>query len=186
MRKKPDPGKKSLFKTIRSILIVILLISLTAPAHSQKELDVITNSWMKYSDASNSLYHHLTGLCYTLLDKREEKISGITNLPAWQERQKFIKETLNDIVGPFPEKTALNARIVRTIDKGSFRVEHIIYESLPGFYVTSSLYIPGGMKRRDKAPAVIYCSGHSAEGYRSTVYQHVILNLVTKDRKSVV
>ncbi len=36
------------------------------------------------------------------------------------------------------------------------------------------------MKRRDKAPAVIYCSGHSEEGYRSAVYQHVILNLVTK------
>jgi hypothetical protein len=90
------------------------------------------------------------------------------------------KETLADIVGPFPDKTPLNARIVRTIDKGSFRLEHIIYESQPGFYVTSSLYIPGGLKRRSKAPAVIYCCGHSAEGYRSAVYQHVILNLLQK------
>jgi hypothetical protein len=99
MRKKPDPGKKSLFKTIRSILIVILLISLTAPAHSQKELDVITNSWMKYSDASNSLYHHLTGLCYTFLIK-EKKRSRITNPSRWLKTE-FIKETLNDIVGLF-------------------------------------------------------------------------------------
>lgn len=180
MLKEAFSGTKSLFTIIRSVFIIILIISFAGPAHAQKELDVITGGWMQYSDATNSLYHHLTGLCYTLLDKREEKISGINTLPSWQERQKFVRETLNDIVGPFPEKTALNARVVRTIDKGSFRVEHIIYESLPGFYVTSSLYIPGKMKRRDKAPAVIYCSGHSAEGYRSTVYQHVILNLVTK------
>lgn len=135
---------------------------------------------MEYSDAPNSLYHYLTSQCYDLLDKREKEISELNSLADWQERQKFIRETLLDIVGPFPEKAPLNAKIVRTINKGSFRVEHIIYESVPGFMVTSSLYIPGGLKHRDKVPAIIYCSGHSEEGYRSAAYQHVILNLVAK------
>jgi len=180
MQKKPDPGKESLFTIIRLILIVFLMTTFTGPVHSQNELDVITKSWLKYSDASNSLYHHLTGQCFDLLDKREEKVRGINSLSGWQERQKFIRETLMDIVGPFPQKTPLNAKVVRTIDKGKYRVEHIIYESVPGFFVTSSLYIPGGLKKRVKAPAIIYCSGHTVEGYRSEVYQHVILNLVTK------
>ena len=60
------------------------------------------------------------------------------------------------------------------------KVENIIYESQPGFYVTSSLFIPDNLKKGSKAPAIIYCSGHANEAYRSPVYQHVVLNLVQK------
>ncbi len=71
-------------------------------------------------------------------------------------------------------------KLSRTIESDSFRVEHIIFESQPGFFVTSSLFIPGTLKKNRKAPVVIYCSGHAEDGYRGAVYQHVILNLVRK------
>ncbi len=162
--------------------LTILLISLLTNSliTGQNEVDVITGKWLEYSDASNSLYHYLTDQAYLLLEKRSREIADINSLDRWEERQKFIRETLNDIVGPFPEKTPLNPKIVRTITKDKFRIEHIIFESRPHFFVTSSLYIPSGIDKSVKAPAVIYCSGHSEEGYRSAVYQHVILNLVAK------
>jgi len=165
---------------LRGILILSLIIPQISSVYSQSELDVIRNSWLEYSDAPNSLYHYLTGQAYDLLAQREDKISKFKTVAEWQERQKMIRETLMDIVGPFPKKTPLNPRITRTIDKGNYKVQHIIFESQPLFYVTSSLYIPSGINRRNRAPAVIYCSGHSVEGYRSAVYQHVILNLVKK------
>ena len=180
MKKILYSGNTKFYLIVRLIFLIFFLTTFNGKTNAQDDFDVIKNKWLEYSDAPNSLYHYLTGQCYDLLDKRDKIISEINNLTAWQERQKFIRETFMDIVGPFPEKTPLNAKIVRTIDKGSFKVEHIIFESVPGFYVTSSLYIPGGLKRRSRTPAIIYCSGHSAEGYRSTVYQHVILNLVTK------
>ncbi|NLN30360.1 MAG: prolyl oligopeptidase family serine peptidase [Bacteroidales bacterium] len=180
MQEKKPISKKSFITFILPAPVLFFIILFTGTVNAQNGLDVISNSWMIHSDASNSLYHHLAAECLDHIDKREEEISKLNSLAAWQERQKFIRETLMDIVGPFPEKTPLNARTIRTIDKGSYRVEHVIYESLPGFYVTSSLYIPAGLKRRDRAPAIIYCSGHAEEGYRSRVYQHVILNLVTK------
>lgn len=161
-----------------SLLILISLIASSLSA--QKDLDVITDKWLHFTDAQNSLYHHIASQAYRLLDLRTEKTASLITLPQWQERQNQIRETLNDIAGPFPERSPLNARIVKTIDKKEFRVEHIIFESQPGFYVTSSLFIPKGLKRNSKNPAVIYCSGHSAEAYRSDVYQHVILNLVKK------
>lgn len=164
------------------VIIIFSVITLFGNKHlyAQNELDVIQNSWLKYTDASNFLYHHLADEAFDLLQKRENAVSELNSLDEWQQRQKFIKETLLNIVGPFPEKTPLNAKVVRTVKRKNYKIEHIIYESQPGFYVTSSMFIPIDIKKNEKTPAVIYCSGHSAEGYRSKVYLHVIANLVKK------
>jgi hypothetical protein len=166
-----------------SRIIFILLFSLSFSSitlNAQNEYDILGENWLQYTDAPNSLYQYIAGQAYEMLAKRSKDINRITTLEEWQARQKMLQETLLDIVGPFPSKTHLNAKIIRTIVKDSFRVEHIVYESQPGFYVTSSLFIPAGLRKNSKAPAVIYCSGHADDGYRGQVYQHVILNLVRK------
>ena len=164
------------FKVVFILFLSAMLIH--GKVNAQGEYDVISNKWLQYSDAPNSLYHYISGQAYILLDQRAREIKSLTSLHDWQERQKKISETLMDIVGPFPGKTPLNAKITRVIEKDSYRVEHIIYESQPGFYVTSSLFIPQGLIA--KAPVVIYCSGHSNNGYRYKSYQETILNLVDK------
>lgn len=144
-------------------------------AQEVEDLNVISR-WIQFSDAPNSLYHNLADQAYDLLEKRDDKIASLKTLADWQNYQKQIKQTLSDIVGPFPEKTPLNAIVVNTIKKDRFKVENILFESQPGFYVTSALFIPDGIK--GKAPAVIYLSGHTNNGYRG--YQKEILNLVYK------
>jgi hypothetical protein len=168
----------SLFRPLLLLILVMLLNNKILDA--QNELDVIRNSWIQYTDAPNSLYHYIADQAYDILAQRSRKVAKLNSLSEWQQRQKLVRETLLDIVGPFPEKTPLNAKITRIVDKDNFRIEHIVYESQPGFFVTSSMFIPGGLKKNSKSPAVIYCSGHSIDGYRSAVYQHVILNLVKK------
>lgn len=164
----------------KTIFIFLWGILLTAhKTTAQKEYDVIRNNWIEFSDGPNALYHHFARQARVLLNKRADAIKGIHSLSNWQQRQQFIRTSLQELVGPFPQKTALDARIVRTINKEGYRIEHVVYESQPGFFVTASLYIPSA-KKQYKLPAIIYCSGHAAEGYRSTVYQHVIINLVKK------
>ena len=164
-----------------SFILLLAILVETGAVKAQNDLDVIKrgeNNWLYYTDAPSALYHHLAGQAYDYLENRTIKVEKLHSLNDWQKRQQRLNETLEDIVGPFPAKTPLNAKIIRTVDKDRYRVEHIVYESQPGFHVTSSLFIPDGLK--DKAPAVIYCSGHSNLGYRGEVYQHVILNLVKK------
>lgn len=169
-------------KTTLSGFLVFICVTLTSVQHvdGQDELNIIKDKWLEYTDASNSLYHHLADQAIKILDERKLSVSTIGKTDGWKQRQQFIRDKLSEAVGPFPEKTPLNARTVRTVDKGSFRIEHIIFESQPGFFVTSSLFLPSELKKGVKYPAVIYCSGHAAEGYRSSVYIHVILNLVKK------
>lgn len=159
------------------VLFLCILIAGHGRLYSQHAYDVLRD-WIQFSDAPNALYHTLSAHAFEQLDQRESKIAAIRSLDGWEQRQREIKKELFEIVGPFPEKTPLNAKIVRKIKKKEFTVENIIFESQPGFYVTSSLFIPNGIKR--KAPAILDVIGHSLKSYRRDIYQHEILNLVHK------
>lgn len=179
MRQYPDITN-SFTRKIASALLLLLVIGTNANA--QQEFDGLrgTHKWMRFSDAPNALYHHIAGEAVTLLDKRAQEVSALNTLAEWKERQALIRSAFMDVVGPFPERTPLNPHINAVIKKDGYTVENIVYESQPGFYVTSALFVPDGLRKKDKAPAIIYCSGHSESGYRSRVYQHVIINLVKK------
>lgn len=161
-----------------ALLLFLAIMSMPLVLLAQEDLKVIQPQWVNFTDGQNALYKHLTKQAFTLLDKREQEISEIASLEAWKERQVWTKKTLMEVVGPFPEKTPLNPSITRTIQKEGYRLEHLVFESQPSFFVSASLFIPKGS--RGKTPAIIYCSGHTLEGYRSATYQHVILNLVKK------
>lgn len=163
---------------VKVLLFLFLLVLVSPLAQAQEELDVLQKNWVHFSDAPNSLYKHFASQAYEQLEERRVKVSKLNSLDDWKGRQEEIKETFTKVLGSFPEKTALNAQVIRTLKKDGYQVEHIVFESQPGFYVSSSLFIPDGTK--GKSPAVIYCSGHAEEGYRTETYQHVILNMVKK------
>jgi cephalosporin-C deacetylase-like acetyl esterase len=96
----------------------------------------------------------------------------------WTSRQQTVKQKLNEIVGPFPEKTPLNPRVTGILKKNGYRVEKIVFESMPGFYVSGCLFIPDGIKK--SAPAVLNLIGHEQESFRAELDQVIILNLVKK------
>lgn len=164
-----------IFRAICCILLATMFTGGSAAA--QDKLNVM-DKWLQFKNASNSLYHDLAGRALDMLRKRDSAVAEISSIAGWKQRQQKVRKIFIDIVGPFPEKTPLNSQVTKRIKKEDFTIENIIYESQPGYYVTSSLFIPDGIK--GKAPAIIYCSGHSADGYKSSVYQHIILNLVKK------
>jgi cephalosporin-C deacetylase-like acetyl esterase len=167
---------KNLYKSLFLLTLVIFII--TDRLNGQNELDVIKGNWQRYSDAPNSLYQFLTGQAYNMLDSRDKKISQIRTKDEMLQRQAELRQNIWNILGPFPEKTPLNAKITGTVKKNGYKIENLIYESLPGFYVTASLFIPDNLKT--PAPAILFCSGHSTGVYRLPLYQLPLLNLVKK------
>jgi len=57
-------------------------------------------------------------------------------------RQQYWRERMWSYLGERPSRTPLNARIAGRLDRGDFRIEKIVFESRPGFYVTANLYLP--------------------------------------------
>jgi dienelactone hydrolase len=86
--------------------------------------------------------------------------------------------------GPWPERTPLNARVVKTLDRDAYTIENVIFESRPKFYVTANLYVPKGLK--GKAPGVIGSCGHSHNGKAYPVYQSFAQGLARQGYVSLI
>lgn len=79
---------------------------------------------------------------------------------AWEARAARLKRQLRVALGlwPWPERTPLNAAVHRTIDRDDYIVEQVVLESVPGHFVTGSVYKP--RNRAGRLPAVLTPHGH--------------------------
>ncbi len=160
----------------------ILLFSFPAITQENKNSVFHTTSgrkrqWITTKDNHRALYTIIYNEASSILENRSENISGLKSESDWKQYQTEAKAKLCNSLGKF-QKTPLNPRITGKLERETFTVEKILFESHPKFYVTACMFIP--KKRQKPAPAVIYCSGHTELGFRSDTYQHVILNLVNK------
>jgi cephalosporin-C deacetylase-like acetyl esterase len=112
----------------------------------------------------------------------EQRLAGLraiksdADLKDWQntKRRKFL-----ELIGGLPaERTPLNAHIVGEIRREGYVVRKVIFESLPGFYVTANLYVPTTGK--GPYPAVLSPCGHTRNGKADEVYQHLFIGFVKR------
>jgi dienelactone hydrolase len=81
--------------------------------------------------------------------------------------QRDLREKLLTMIGGLPKtRTPLRARITGTIPMNGFHISKLIFESLPGFYVTALLYVPDDREsgKTKKYPAVLVPAGHATDG----------------------
>lgn len=135
------------------------------------------SKWIVYQNNYRALYQILYDEAVHQLNKRAAYISGLQSRTDWNEYQQNLRNKFDAPLTKF-EKNPLNPRITGKLEREKFIVEKIIFESHPEFYVTGCLFIP--KKRQKPAPAIIYCSGHSENGFRSAAYQRSIINFVEK------
>jgi len=159
-------------------LFIVLMECLLNPLQAQTENLSVIQHWMRFQNAPNALYQHLADQALGHLARRRDKVAQFKTRTDWENHQTTVRQTLLRLVGPFPEKTPLNAKIMATLPGRGFRIEKIVYESQPQFFVTALLLLPDGITAPH--PAIIYCSGHSIDGFRAKAYQQVIFNLVQK------
>lgn len=148
-----------------------------ALAPDEENLDVF-QQWLRWNNPSSLLIQHLTKQAMDHYEIRDREISRLKTRSEWMNRQDKVKDKLMKIVGPFPERTPLNPRITGTLLKEGYRVDKIVYEAMPGYYVTGCLYIPDKIK--GKAPAILNVIGHNQEAFRAELYQVINYNLVKK------
>jgi len=167
---------------INTFLMLLLLPAVqTQVVENLTVLDKGSSSgphWIDWNDPGLMLVHHLNDLTRACLHSRQVEISKLDSAEAWKNRQAKVRRTLDQILGPWPDRTPLNARVTGVLHKDGYRVEKIVFESMDNFHVTGALFIPAGHSGR--GPAILNVIGHSTQAFRRDIYQNVILNLVHK------
>ena len=110
------------------------------------------------------------------LDAREAVIAGIHTVADAEARKKVVREKIMTIMGGLPHYNGpLHAKVTGTIQADGFVIEKVIYESLPGYFVTANLYRPA---QPGRYPAVLLQAGHTQEGKAEP--QRLAANLALK------
>lgn len=158
-------------------LFTSFLISSFVSAKAQEDLSVL-GYWKYYDGLSGAMYRHISEHAFEQISSRKKTIKELRTRLDWQYRQQTVRQKLQQSIGSFPQKTPLNEVVTGTIERDGIRAEKFYFESMPNYYITATLFLP--ISRPGKVPAILFCSGHSANGFRSKAYQQIMLNYVMK------
>jgi pimeloyl-ACP methyl ester carboxylesterase len=96
-------------------------------------------------------------------DDRRKAWDAIHDQKELLETQNELRQKLLEMIGGLPAvKTELHPRVTGRIQMDGFSVEKLIFQSLPGVYVTALVYVPDDHSR--KHPAVLVPAGHAPDG----------------------
>jgi hypothetical protein len=81
---------------------------------------------------------------------------------AWDARAQALRRQVRVALGlwPWPTRTPLNAVIHGAVPRDGYSVERVFFESVPGHFVTGSLYRPRSAGPNTRRPAVLSPHGH--------------------------
>ncbi len=111
-----------------------------------------------------------------IMTARAQRLAAISTP---EQAQAYVNEVRNKIqtsFGPWPEKTPLKPRISGIVDRDTYTIEKVLFESRPDFFVTANLYIP--KNRKFPLPGVVGSCGHSDNGKAAEAYQSFSQGLV--------
>jgi hypothetical protein len=111
---------------------------------------------------AQSYLEWIDGVAQSQLKQRKTAIQSIRTRQEAEARQREAKEKILEVFGGLPAyRGPLNARVTGVLDAGSHRIEKVMFESLPNYWITGNLYVPKGT---GPFPAVLYAIGHWNEG----------------------
>ena len=175
-------------------VVLLLCILLNTTAHAQSDsashpvpsLELppdpenlnVFHQWITRSNPGGMLMNHLTRQAQYYYSLRDKEIIRLKTPADWLKRQQLVRSRLREIFGRFERNGLLNPVVTGIVQKKGYRIEKIMYQSMPGMYVTGCIYLPDSIHGR--VPAILNVMGHDQEAFRAALYQVIIINLVRK------
>ncbi len=122
-----------------------------------------------YRDYARCLPDFLRALSQDAYNRRNREIEKLTSIEAIRQRQQWVDTTFWRLVGGKPERTPLRIQQIGSFDRPGYRVEKVVYESSPEFYVPANVYVPTAGD--PPFPGILFQMGHSPNGKAYANYQ---------------
>ncbi len=164
---------------MRRAFLILLLFAAMAAAQTAPDRYRVLPATPAYHDHAIMLLKHLSRIAQNYSWEREVKLARIRNTEGWAAYKRVLLRDYKKSLGlPFPERTPLHAETVKILERDGYRIENVIYQSMPGIWVTANLYVPraGG----GPWPGILFPCGHSRNGKAYHFYHAAALGLVKK------
>ncbi|MDR3752455.1 MAG: acetylxylan esterase [Terracidiphilus sp.] len=166
---------------LSAISSIGLTAAQTAPPGAQTQ-NTAPASRNRAADPANrgrfELDQFLDGIATQDAASRATAVAAIHTRQQAEARQAKVRSQILALIGAFPERTPLNAKVLGETQAEGFRIRKIIFESQPNFFVTALLYVsdgdaPGGKRGApgggssspgSKRAAILMTPGHGATG----------------------
>lgn len=124
---------------------------------------------------THSLYNRLLQDAVKALDRRDAAVEQLQTVEQVKAEQSRLREAFLNSLGRLPERSPLNAQTVRTIPADGYRIECVVFDSVPHHRITGNLYLPDAA---GPVPAVVVSSGHSRTAKTADYNQRFALMMV--------
>jgi len=137
------------------VMLLAVLVTLTSHQFARAEVPRVEPEGQLPLDVRLGKLKDLNGYFPFTPSKTKEE---------WAKRADEVRRRILVANGlwPMPTKTPANAVVHGKVDRDGYTVERVFLESVPGHFVTGSLYRPQG--KSGKLPGVMFAHGHWANG----------------------
>ncbi len=168
----------SLVRFMRNVTCVLLLSGAAAMAQTpaSEHLDFV-HGLDEYQHINGMLPDYMERQAQALVQARKQSLD-VGTPEALNRRRQFVREHILRAIGGLPDRTPLNAHTVGVLERDGYRIEKVIFESQPKFYVTANLYLPA--TGHGPYPAVLYPEGHELGGKSNETWQQMLATLARR------
>jgi cephalosporin-C deacetylase-like acetyl esterase len=92
-----------------------------------------------------------------------------------EKRNRYVRAKFKEMIHGYPERTPLTPKTTTVHERDGYRIENVMFQSRPDFWVTGNLYIP--TKGAGPYPGVISPCGHYSLSRMEATYQAVYVDL---------
>lgn len=132
-------------KSVAVLLLVFISVAFNARSQNENNANLCVGAYYTEAEGAANL---------------EKLRKSYTTKEEWLKREEVIKQGILNGAGlvPFPEKTPLKPIFTSERKYDGYSVKNVAIESLPGVFVTGSLYLPE--KRNKKMAGILSAHGH--------------------------
>jgi len=127
-------------------------------------------------DFPDMLLAYLSRDLSSWFDKWEAKRAAIRTAADVEARNRFVREKVRAMIHGYPERNLLGPKVAAVLERDGYRVENLMFQSRPNFWVTGNLYVPTSGK--GPFPGIISPCGHYPLARMEPEYQFAYLELV--------
>jgi len=130
----------------------------------------------EFANAQNMFSSYIRKLIENERQRRSKAIADLSSAEEIREYQREARGRLLTAMSGFPAQTPLNPQTAGILERDGYKVEKVIFESRPRYYVTANVYVP--RKGSPPYPAVLAPVGHWGMGKSFEEYQRLGIYLV--------